>query len=183
MGPSVRQVDAAQSHRRARPSTSGSLEVDGFASTNCSRVRSRSRRPRRFIFQCTTCCRCFSAERNVELPLLLTNLDRESRMKRVRAALKLAASKIAPARPRELSAGQEQRVGIARPSSPTDAAAVRRTHRRPRPQVGRRNPDPARGAQDDTARPSSCQADPHAAESAPVIHLDKGTLSEVRDDR
>jgi putative ABC transport system ATP-binding protein len=56
-----------------------------------------------------------TAERNVELPLLLTNLGREQRMQRVAAALKLVdLSHRAKHRPRELSGGQEQRVGIAR---------------------------------------------------------------------
>jgi putative ABC transport system ATP-binding protein len=56
-----------------------------------------------------------SAERNVELPLLLTALKRDDRAVRVAAALKLVGlTERARHRPGELSGGQEQRVGIAR---------------------------------------------------------------------
>jgi putative ABC transport system ATP-binding protein len=56
-----------------------------------------------------------SAERNVELPLLLTDLPRAERLRRARTALALVGlADRARHRPRELSGGQEQRVGIAR---------------------------------------------------------------------
>jgi putative ABC transport system ATP-binding protein len=56
-----------------------------------------------------------TAERNVELPLLLTSLSSSDRNKRVSAALSLVGlSERAKHKPRELSGGQEQRVGIAR---------------------------------------------------------------------
>jgi putative ABC transport system ATP-binding protein len=68
-----------------------------------------------FIFQMYNLLPALTAERNVELPLLLTKLDRAGRRKRVAAALTLVAlSDRARHRPRELSGGQEQRVGIAR---------------------------------------------------------------------
>ena len=68
-----------------------------------------------FVFQLYNLLPVLTAERNVELPLLLTNLDREQRMRRVAAALKLVGLEHrARHRPRELSGGQEQRVGIAR---------------------------------------------------------------------
>ena len=55
------------------------------------------------------------AERNVELPLLLTSLSSGERRKRAQAALALVGlSERAKHKPRELSGGQEQRVGIAR---------------------------------------------------------------------
>ena len=56
-----------------------------------------------------------TAERNVELPLLLTTLSKAERRKRVAIALKVVGlADRAKHYPRQLSGGQEQRVGIAR---------------------------------------------------------------------
>jgi len=68
-----------------------------------------------FIFQMYNLLPVLTAEQNVELPLLLTDLPREERRRRARAELSLVGlSDRASHRPRELSGGQEQRVGIAR---------------------------------------------------------------------
>lgn len=68
-----------------------------------------------FVFQFYNLIPVLTAAENVELPLLLTPLSRQERAKRVRAALELVGlSNRMHHYPRQLSGGQEQRVGIAR---------------------------------------------------------------------
>jgi len=68
-----------------------------------------------FVFQFHNLMPVLSAERNVELPLLLTNLNRQQRQQHVATALKVVGLEDrAKHYPRELSGGQEQRVAIAR---------------------------------------------------------------------
>jgi len=68
-----------------------------------------------FIFQFYHLLPVLTAEENVALPLLLTNLSVAERRKRARAALALVGvADRAGHKPGELSGGQEQRVGIAR---------------------------------------------------------------------
>jgi putative ABC transport system ATP-binding protein len=56
-----------------------------------------------------------TAERNVELPLLLTHLGKAQRLRHVSTALEVVGlADRAKHYPRQLSGGQEQRVGIAR---------------------------------------------------------------------
>jgi putative ABC transport system ATP-binding protein len=68
-----------------------------------------------FVFQLYNLMPVLTAERNVELPLLLTHLSRAERKKHVATALGVVGlSHRAHHYPRQLSGGEQQRVGIAR---------------------------------------------------------------------
>src|ERR1044071_1446441 len=68
-----------------------------------------------FIFQFYNLMPMLSAAGNVELPLLLTNLSKSERRRRVDIALEIVGLKDrASHKPGEMSGGQQQRVGIAR---------------------------------------------------------------------
>ena len=68
-----------------------------------------------FVFQLYNLLPVLTAERNVELPLLLTHLSKAERQQHVATALGVVGlSHRARHFPRELSGGEQQRVGIAR---------------------------------------------------------------------
>src|ERR1700690_1334023 len=68
-----------------------------------------------FVFQLYNLMPVLTAERNVELPLLLTHLSKAERKKHVETALAVVGlSHRAKHYPRTLSGGEQQRVGIAR---------------------------------------------------------------------
>jgi len=164
--------------------TSGTLEVDGLRVDELSEGSLGRWRADHvgFIFQMYNLLPVLTAERNVELPLLLTNLDREQRMRRVAAALKLVGLEHrARHRPRELSGGQEQRVGIAR-AIVTDPTLLLCDE--PTGDLDRKSGDEIltllEALNDEYGKTIIMVThDPHAAERAHrVIHLDKGMLSE-----
>ncbi len=97
--------------------TSGRVVVAGEEIGRASGARLARWRSRHvgFIFQFYNLLPVLTAERNVELPLLLTRLSRAERRKRALTALELVGlADRASHYPRQLSGGQEQRVGIAR---------------------------------------------------------------------
>jgi putative ABC transport system ATP-binding protein len=135
-----------------------------------------------FIFQMYNLLPVLSAERNVELPLLLTDLTREQRARRVAAALRLVGlSDRARHRPRELSGGQEQRVGIAR-AIVTDPTLLLCDE--PTGDLDRKSGDEILDLLQALNREQGktiimVTHDPHAAERAHrTVHLDKGMLRE-----
>ena len=97
--------------------TQGTVEVAGERIEGLSGDRLARWRARHigFVFQLYNLLPVLSAERNVELPLLLTRLSAAERKKHVATALKVVGLvDRAKHYPRQLSGGQEQRVGIAR---------------------------------------------------------------------
>ncbi len=97
--------------------TTGSVEVAGrrierLSSGALARWRATNVG---FVFQFYNLLPMLSAQRNVELPLLLTRLPAAERRRRSLIALALVGlADRARHKPRELSGGQEQRVAIAR---------------------------------------------------------------------
>src|SRR5215218_5416882 len=99
-----------------RPS-SGAVEVAGEPIHRLSDGQLAKWRARHvgFIFQFYNLLPVLTAERNVELPLLLTHLSKAERKKHVELALKIVGLGHRTGHyPRTLSGGEQQRVGIAR---------------------------------------------------------------------
>ena len=163
--------------------TSGELEVDGLRVdrlSDDSLARWRADHVG-FVFQMYNLLPVLTAERNVELPLLLKDMSRRERMARVTAALGLVGlSNRAKHRPRELSGGQEQRVGIAR-AIVTDPTLLLCDE--PTGDLDRKSGDEILGLLQALHREQGktiimVTHDPHAsARATRVVHLDKGQLS------
>lgn len=97
--------------------TEGTLRIDGQDMSELGRAgltRWRSKEVG-YIFQLYHLIPILTAYENVELPLLLGNLSKRDRKRKIESALELVGlSDRAKHRPTELSGGQEQRVAIAR---------------------------------------------------------------------
>ena len=96
---------------------SGAITIAGVEVTRLSRSKLADWRAAHlgYIFQTHNLIPVLTAYENVELPLLLLPMSRSERRKRVEVALEaVGLSDRADHYPRQLSGGQEQRVGIAR---------------------------------------------------------------------
>ena len=164
--------------------SAGSVEIGG---TNIARLsggqlsRWRSHHIG-FVFQLYNLLPVLTAERNVELPLLLTPLSKAERKKRVEIALRVVGlSDRAKHYPRQLSGGQEQRVGIAR-AIVTDPTLLLCDE--PTGDLDRKSGDEILDLLQALNRQHGktivmVTHDPHAAERAGrVLHLEKGLLLE-----
>jgi len=99
-----------------RPSR-GVIRIDGDGIDSLSERRLADWRARHvgFVFQLYNLLPVLTAERNVELPLLLTALTRSERRQHVGLALEMVGlGHRRRHHPRQLSGGEQQRVGIAR---------------------------------------------------------------------
>src|SRR5258706_5172250 len=165
--------------------TEGDVEVDGakisaLGGGPLSRWRSQHVG---FVFQLYNLLPVLTAERNVELPLLLTSLSRAERRKRAGIALKIVGlADRAKHYPRQLSGGPEQRVGIAR-AIVTDPTLLLCDE--PTGDLDRKAGDEILDLLQTLNREHGktivmVTHDPHAAERATrTAHLDKGVLMEA----
>ena len=97
--------------------TSGEVLVDGARIDNLGSSALAAWRARHvgFVFQFYNLMPMLTAQKNVELPLLLTNLSAKERAHRATIALTVVGlAERASHKPNELSGGQAQRVAIAR---------------------------------------------------------------------
>jgi len=135
-----------------------------------------------FIFQFYNLMPMLSAQRNVELPLLLTRLSAAQRRRNAAIALQLVGlAERASHKPSELSGGQQQRVAIARAivSDPTLLVCDE-----PTGDLDRQSAEEVLGLLQQLNREHGktivmVTHDPKAAEYAThTLHLDKGALVE-----
>jgi len=156
----------------------GGVQISSLSGAQLSRWRSQHIG---FVFQLYNLLPVLTAERNVELPLLLTKLSKAERRKRVGIALKVVGlAERARHYPRQLSGGQEQRVGIARAivTDPTLLLCDEPTGDLDR-KAGDEILDLLQALNRDYGKTIVMVThDPHAAERARrTLHLDKGVLA------
>ena len=162
--------------------TSGAVEVGGVRIDQLSEAKLAAWRARHvgFVFQMYNLLPALTAERNVELPLLLTKLGGTARKKSVATALSVVGlADRMKHYPRQLSGGQEQRVGIAR-AIVTDPTLLLCDE--PTGDLDRKSGDEVLDLLQTLNREQGktiimVTHDPHAAERATrTLHLDKGVL-------
>jgi len=165
--------------------TGGSIEIAGSEVNRLGGGALAKWRARHigFVFQLYNLLPVLTAERNVELPLLLTSLGKSDRRKRAGIALKVVGlGDRLKHYPRQLSGGQEQRVGIARAivNDPTLILADEPTGDLDR-KAGDEILDLLQALNRDHNKTIVMVThDPHAAERATrTVHLEKGTLVEA----
>jgi len=164
--------------------SAGSITVAGDEITHMSARKLTAWRARHvgFVFQMYNLIPVLSAAQNVELPLLLTSLSPAGRRRHVETALTIVglADRMRHY-PRQLSGGQEQRVGIARAlvSDPTFLLCDE-----PTGDLDRKSADEILDLLAQLVREYGKTVlmvthDPRAAERADtVLHMEKGVLVE-----
>jgi putative ABC transport system ATP-binding protein len=165
--------------------SAGSVTVAGDELTHMSASKLTAWRARHvgFVFQMYNLIPVLTAFQNVELPLLLTSLSKAERRRHVETALGVVGLGDRMRHyPRQLSGGQEQRVGIARAivADPTFLLCDE-----PTGDLDRKSADEVLDLLDRLVRDHGKTAlmvthDPLAAERARIVlHLEKGVLVEA----
>jgi putative ABC transport system ATP-binding protein len=163
--------------------TTGSVEIGGDRLDKLSDRQLAAWRSRHigFVFQFYNLLPVLNAERNVELPLLLTHLSQAQRMKHAELALKAVGLEHRTKHfPGTLSGGEQQRVGIAR-AIVTDPTLLLCDE--PTGDLDRKSGDDILSLlqslnQDHGKTIIMVTHDPHAsARATRIVHLDKGQLS------
>ena len=164
--------------------TGGNVTINGVALNSMSRKQLARWRAENvgFIFQFYNLLPVLTAQRNVELPLLLTKLNSQRRKKNALTALEIVVlSDRARHRPAELSGGQQQRVAIARAIVGDPELLV---CDEPTGDLDRQNTEEVLNLlnvlnEERQKTIIMVTHDPRAADHAKrVFHLDKGVLSE-----
>ena len=163
--------------------TRGAVEIGGDRIDQMSDRQLAAWRSRHvgLVFQFYNLLPVLTAERNVELPLLLTHLSKAERRKHVEAALKVVGlSHRARHYPGTLSGGEQQRTGIAR-AIVTDPTLLLCDE--PTGDLDRKSGDEILSLLQALNREQGktivmVTHDPHAsARATRTVHLDKGQLS------
>ncbi|MEI6861205.1 MAG: ABC transporter ATP-binding protein [Verrucomicrobiota bacterium] len=163
--------------------TKGTVEIGGERIDALSDRRLAGWRARHvgLVFQFYNLLPVMTAERNVELPLLLTHLSKADRRKHVATALAIVGLAHRTSHyPRQLSGGEQQRVGIAR-AIVTDPTLLLCDE--PTGDLDRKSGDEILSLLQTLNREQGktiimVTHDPHASSRASrTVHLDKGQLS------